>query len=98
MEQLLLYVASASGVVGAIMGAVKTVWTPKVKWLYWIPASILSAASAYVVMVLAEVAFVWYLWLISGLLIASFELLVQNGWWPQIKEHLPKILSAIFKK
>ena len=98
MEQILTYVAGASGVVVAIMGAIKTAWKPKQKWLYWIPASVASAVAAYLVIVLAEVAFTWWIWLIASALIASFELLVQNGWWPKVRDFLVLIIPKLFKK
>jgi len=95
LEQFWAFIASAVVVVGAIMGAIKSGWKPKVKELYLIPAAALSMGASYLAFIVVGTTFVWYLWLGSSFIILGDELLLQNDMWPGVTTVYAKIRDGI---
>lgn len=104
IEMLFTMIGGSSGagiIVATIVGVIKTVWKPKAKQLYWIPAGVLSLG--------ASVGLMWYvdlaIWTVGGvatLLVLStytalYQLMANNEAWEEnIKPVVIKILVKLF--
>lgn len=85
--------SGAGMIVALIMGAIKKVWKPKVKELYWIPAFVASAIASWGVLWYLD-AFSLWVFLLSTVMIAGFEYISQNEAFDGIKA----IFKAVFIK
>ena len=95
--------SGAGVIIATIVGAIKAIWKPTNKKLYWIPAGILSVVSSVGIMWYTEVT-IWS-WGGMALLVAlsaytaMYELLANNeAWTNNIKPVLIKVLQKIVKK
>jgi hypothetical protein len=101
VDMILSIIGGTSGagvIVATLVGMIKSVWKPKNKVLYWIPASLLSVCSTIIILwytgtLFFTVPMVLVIVLLSAYT-AVYELVVQNEKWPQIK----KILADIIRK
>lgn len=82
---LLVGAGGATVILATIMGYIKTIWKPELKWKYWLAAIPLSAAISGGI--LWYVNF-WNFWifLITTILIGSAQLIENNEMWPFIKK------------
>ena len=106
VELLFAMVGGSSGagvIIATIVGAIKGVWKPTNKKLYWIPAGILSVGASVGLMWYTEVA----IWSLGGIAVlvalsaytALYELLANNeAWGNNIKPAVIKILQKLFIK
>lgn len=93
--------SGAGVIVAMLVGLIKSMWKPKDKTLYWIPAGLLSIGST--------VGIFWYLemlalnfWIVVLLLVFSaytafYEYIVNNEKWAEFKPKIIAILKKIAK-
>ena len=104
VDMILSIIGGTSGagvIVATLVGMIKTVWKPKNKVLYWIPASLLSLGSVVLVLWYTEVLVfsvpVVLVTLLLSVYTAAYELVIQNEKWPQIKKLLADIIRKLLK-
>lgn len=106
IEMLFTMIGGSSGagiIVATIVGVIKTVWKPKAKQLYWIPAGVLSLGASVGLMWYIDMA-IWTLGGVATLVVISaytalYQLMANNEAWSEnIKPVIIKILQKLVSR
>lgn len=105
IDRIMSLIGGSSGagiIIATLVGMIKSVWKPKNKKLYWIPASILSVASTvgifwYVEMLQFSFVNILLILIFSGYT-AFYEYVANNEQWAKFKPKIIELLKILAGK